>query len=198
MRWSSRFRIPPPPIVNDRVESVPIKVVGHVMAILPEGTEKPREHVVKRDVVVSRDDQLRLRQQIEKGPCGPELPRARALSEIARHDEYIGTKIPNRVAQHVGHNRIDPAEMEIREVHERAHYGTMTRRALGRIRNSRGLSNVLTFPSSDSRSRAVPASSVTTEAVSDSKPSSRETSPNMAVMIMRATRRRGMPGAMHT
>jgi len=169
-----------------------------VAAIFAKRTETPCDQVVERDVVVAGHDQLRLRQQIEKRTRRPELPRERALREVPGHDEHIGTKIAHRSAERVGHSGVDAPEMEVREVNDRTHQGTRTRSAWRRIRNASGPSSVMISPSSDARTRATPASSVNADAANDSNPSSREMSPKIATTIICATRRLGIPGAMHT
>src|SRR5438093_1289483 len=119
------------------------------------------------------------------------------LVEWMVRDE-VGPDCPDCVAHGVDDDGIDAAEMQVREMNDGAHYGTMTRSARGRIRNASGLLSVTISPSIDAWRRATPASSVTDGAVNDSKPSRLRMFPNTAAMIMRATPRRLIPGAMHT
>ena len=58
-----------------------------------EWIEEPRRDVEEGNVVISRHDDLRERQPIEKRGCLPELVSPRALGQIAGDSDHVG---PNR------------------------------------------------------------------------------------------------------
>ena len=131
------------------VHVVRLEIVSHVTPIPAQRVEEAGEYVVQRHVVIARHNQMWPRQRVEKCARLAELPRPRPLGEIARHGDQVGRDRLDRVTDDVDDDRIDAAEMEVREMNEGAHYGTITCRARGRMQNASGLLSVTTSPSID-------------------------------------------------
>src|SRR5258705_968687 len=147
------------------------KIARLVAAFPAERVEEAREDVVQRHVVIAGDDQLGLGQRFEKLASVAELACTCPLGEIARHRDEIRLQLLHRVAQRAHDDGIDPPEMQIRQMHQRAHQGTITRSTRGRISKVSGLPSVTSSPSIDATMRDTPASSATACVVDDSNSS---------------------------
>src|SRR4051812_862347 len=112
---------------------------------------------MKRNVVVARHDDLRLRQRVEKRTRLLELVRTRPLCKVARDCDEIRFNLSHGADQRINQRRIDASEVQVREMNYRSHYapslGTSTRNARSRTRYRSGGSNTSVSPSKATRSR---------------------------------------------
>jgi hypothetical protein len=115
----------------------------NVLLVFGERREKAGEHIVKRHVVVARDDQLRLGDAVEKAPRFGEFGLPRALREVAAQRHHVRFVLAQAGQEALDDRALMTAEMEVRYVRDRPHGGCVypaagagakTRSASGLIR----------------------------------------------------------------
>src|SRR5919197_1597288 len=133
------------------VDELGRKLGADIAPVSRQRKKKPPDDIVKRHVVIARDDELRLRQPVEVGARLAKMPRARAPREIARNDEEMRRELHELARQRLEHAGCDAPEMQIRNVRDPPH-GTMTLSDRGRMRYSSGVCIGVTSPSCATRS----------------------------------------------
>jgi hypothetical protein len=104
---------------GDLFVAVPgLEVLRDVTAVVRERAEEPRGDVVERDVVVSGDDELRLRKLRQVVARLPELPRPGALRQVARHHHEVRLQALRRRPQRLERRGVDPTEVEVGNVED--------------------------------------------------------------------------------
>jgi len=98
-----------------------LEIGADVAAVLVQRARKAREHVMQRHVVVARHDDARGRERVEERARRDELRAARALGQVAGHRDDVRPDRVDRGDQRRHERGIDAAEVQVRQVHERAH-----------------------------------------------------------------------------
>jgi len=62
-----------------------MQVIGNVPLVLIQRSQKTRQDIVKRNIVITGNDNLWFRQSVEKGAGLAKLVRARSLRQVARN-----------------------------------------------------------------------------------------------------------------
>ena len=104
--------------VQARDDHLPVLVKGFevVRDVAPEFFERraeAREHVPERHVVVAGDDDLRVRQGVEKGARLLKLAGARALRQVAGDDHQRRPRVPHRLRQRPDHAVVNAPEVQV-------------------------------------------------------------------------------------
>ena len=111
-----------------RVAPGRLEVGVDVAPVAPVRIGEAGQQVPGRQVVVAGHREHRRRQPVEKGPRGQELAPPGALGEIARHHHEVGRRRRERAPQALDHVRVDPAEMQVRDVRDAPAHGAAARR----------------------------------------------------------------------
>src|ERR1700682_900111 len=138
-----------------------LEIFGDIPPVLGERSYESAKDIVQGNVVITRHNDLRFRQTIQKSACGLELGGASALREISRNSDEVGRELGDHRSERRQQRIIGAAEMKIRQVNDRAHgsgsdihpeaggsgLGTMTFNAPGITRNRSGVSMTQISPS---------------------------------------------------
>ena len=95
-------------VAPDRLE-----IGRDVLSVAGVGVPEPFEQVERGQVVVPGYGDDRHLQAIEESARRRELPIARPLREVARHDDQVRARGRQGVRQALDDHGIDPAEMQI-------------------------------------------------------------------------------------
>ena len=96
-------------------------VFGDVAAISVQGIEEAPEEVVGRNVMVSWNHNLRLRDSRQEVTSFQKLVGACSLGKIAGDDHQVGVQIVDLLQEWFRERGINPPEMKVRNVDKRSH-----------------------------------------------------------------------------
>ena len=97
------------------------QIVRHMAPVLHQRRQEAGKDVVEGHVMVARHDDLRPRQAVEKVTCLLELGAAGALREVARDHHHVRFQPLDERAQGCQQVRVDPAEMQVGQMHDGTH-----------------------------------------------------------------------------
>src|SRR6185295_5458470 len=101
------------------------QVIGDVAPILFQRLRESSKYIVQGNVVITRHDDLRLRERIQERASSFELMRTGALREVSGNRDNIRLQFVDGLNERNDARFVDRAEVNVGQVNDGSHHGSL-------------------------------------------------------------------------